>query len=72
MVTYVSNNIQTLQPMIIAKLFKEKKESIFKQLHKVFKHYAKEYHDSNGIALTHGVKPKGKSSVQTVHWEGRK
>lgn len=72
MVTYVVNNIQSIQPMITAELFEEKKAGIFNQLHKIFKHYSKEYHDSNGITLTYGAKPRGKSSAQTTRWDGRK
>ena len=72
MVTYVANNIQSVQPMITAELFEENKASIFDQLHKIFKHYSKEYRDSNGITLTYGAKPKGKSSAQTTRQDGRK
>ncbi|KAF8433342.1 hypothetical protein L210DRAFT_984361 [Boletus edulis BED1] len=58
--------------MITAELFEEKKESIFEQPHKVFKHYAKEYRNSNNLTLTHGAKPKGKSNAQTTRQDGRK
>ncbi|KAG8221452.1 hypothetical protein J3R82DRAFT_1655 [Butyriboletus roseoflavus] len=73
MVTYIMNNIQSVQPMITAKLFEEKKADIFGHLHKVFKHYAKEYRDSNGITLTYGgAKLKGKSSAQMLCQDARK